>query len=252
MDEICLTLWFLEKPTDVDSLYESFKNLSFFNPNEFYVNADESVKEKRIIKEEIELLFKKYYKLEPPLCISLGNRNFRIDITIPIQNNDCVFKFSNFECCVKMNLFRNNEDYFELEKFFKQMILLFKAKYGIVDSISNSSRVMRESNEDIYVPEKYVQNLFWGNFFGKGYVHNQHLMKVINNHFIISEKVGDGYFVKLSDYVSGFSSEEVNYKRRKLRKDVKSITGYHYIRYDDNHNINQEGGSSNAGDGTVC
>ena len=228
MDKLTLSVWY-KGYKDLRVLYELLEKYSFFKPKEIYIDedTDTSLKIRKLNESKIKELFYEACKNGNGSCITIGGHCFSLLLAPTINIGD--FYIASLD--ISPEILKN--DYTEIEKIFKEFVCATQAFYGMVDSIYNSGDLFDDENEDAYKPDEYIQTLFWGNYFGKAYASNLYVLKIIKLGNCIAERVEDGWFVKLSEDVSGVSSEEVKKKRKKLRKYIKSITGCHLIRYKD-------------------
>lgn len=228
MDKLTFSVWY-NGNKNLCKLYDLFKDCKFFNPKEIFVNEtnDNSFKKHIMSENEISKIFYETFNNGDDSCVTIGGYGFVITIcpTICLGN----FHIISFDISPKAL----KGDYDSFEKLFKETVEITDAFYGLIDSISNSGDIFDEEKEDVYKPNEYIQAMFLGNYFGGNYTNHPNVKKIVESDYCISEKIGDGWFVKLSDDISGFASEEVKRNRKKLRKYVKTITGYHFIRYKD-------------------
>lgn len=225
MDKLTFSVWY-DGYKNLSSLYDLFEKYDFFKPKEMYVNEtnDSPNYTNKMDAPEIKKWFYEVCKKSNSV-ITIGGYGFMLLIAPTINIGD--FYIVSFDISPRAL----KKDYESFEKLFKEVVELTGAFYGMIDSINNSGDIFEEEKEDTYKPDEYVQALFWGNYFGGSYATHPNVLKMVKSNDCIAEQLENGWFVKLSDSCSEYASEKIKCNRKKLRKYVKSLTGYHYIRY---------------------
>lgn len=226
MDKLKFTVWY-DGYKNLYQLYNLLEKYKFFKPKEMYIDEtnDSPYYINKMESSEIKKRFYDIFENKSGRCITIGGYGFSLLLAPTINIGD--FYIISFDISPKVL----KNDYASFESLFKEIIELTGAFYGKLDSIENGGNIMDAEKEDTYKPDEYVQALFWGNYFGGNYAIHPNVLKIVKSNDCIAEQLENGWFVKLSDSISGYASEEVKQNRKKLRKYIKSITGNHYIRY---------------------
>lgn len=109
------------------------------------------------------------------------------------------------------------------EQFFsaaKELIELLDPFYANIDDVSNSVKLMRKSCEKHFSPD-HVQQIYWGNYFGKQFCENIGREKIMNIPVTHIEPIGQGIYFTLTNSVFDFSSRECDIFRKAIKQSLK-------------------------------
>lgn len=234
MSSIEFTLWYygdaLYKNRSFYELIEKQKDLEltyFYGPQDKVEITDDRIIDKKKVNE----MFCEAEAFYPGISIVMGGKNLEI-----MMCDSCLceaqyygtvhFNVLSFEAkspILKKKILATHM----LEDIFFQAIEIYKPIYGIFDDSDIIYDLME--SEEMYKPNEYIQNLFWGNYYGKEYCNCKGIKSLITSDLSISTKLQSGYFVKLSETCDDCCSLEVSKKRKKLIKYIISPISKHHI-----------------------
>ena len=242
-----ITLWYYGNAMEKNRrFYELLKEYTFFKPNYFHgpQEQDETLHEITIGEEDVDKLFYESEKYFPEISIIFGGKNFEAMLSLSIFQEPKYFGSVYFNVVsLQINKIAHNKmlSCKDIEKIFFKLIKIYDPIYGLLDDDDKAFDLME--TEDSYRPNEYIQSLFWGNYYGKGYCNCKGVKSLIASDFCESIKMDDGYFVKLSENCDEYNSSLVNQRRKKLFKYIISPITKRYL-----NRFNEQ---CQSGDGTM-
>lgn len=204
MDKFKFTLWYSGRK-NLCQIYNLLEKYRFFKPREIYIDEtdDSPYTKNKMNADEIKKRFYDTFNNNSGNCITVSGYGFLLLSAPTIKLGD----FYVLSLTVSPKVLKN--EYEDFENLFKKSAEIIGAFYGIIDTIDNAGEILEEEHEDVYSPDEYIQALFWGNYFGGCYATHSNVLKMIKSNYCITERVGDSWFVKLSDCMSEYASEKV-------------------------------------------
>ena len=97
-----------------------------------------------------------------------------------------------------------------------ELIRVINPFYAKVDDVSNAVHLLEQAHEPYFKPD-YIQQIFWGNYFGKDYCFHygkERLMDIVTP---CVKVINDGVFFSLTPNIIDFQSKECEKKRKTIK-----------------------------------
>ena len=118
---------------------------------------------------------------------------------------------------ITYGLARDNTVYENFLNFFREAVKVLKPFYANIDDISNGVELLHAAQEETFTPN-YVQQVYWGNYFGKEHCEHFGMDKLMAMPAHHIEQVGEGVFFTLCENALDFASLECQLRRTLLWK----------------------------------
>ena len=100
---------------------------------------------------------------------------------------------------------------------YKELIAAIDPFYGNIDDVSNSVSLLSAAGELTFKPD-YVQQVYWGNYFGKDHCLRYGLSKMLQVPGYDVQQIGQGVYFTLTDHATGYSSKECRHRRGVIKR----------------------------------
>ena len=115
---------------------------------------------------------------------------------------------------------QNHTNYDEFISCVKELIVVLDPFYASIDDVNNKVELLSKAGEAHFVPER-VQEIFWGNYFGKIHCDNFGIEKMLEIPTEEMERIGEGVFFTLTKSALDFGTKEAIEARKKVKQILK-------------------------------